>query len=65
MRSGIRHVAQESPAPLPFPPRHGRNYNILCCEGHVEGMSPSILFEPARTAARWNYDDQPHPEFWP
>ncbi len=47
------------------PARHGKNYNQLCCDGHVLAMSPWLLFNPTNTAAMWNYDHQPHPEFWP
>ncbi len=43
---------------------HGRNYNQLYCDGHVAAMSPSILFDPAKSAALWNYDHQPHSELW-
>jgi prepilin-type processing-associated H-X9-DG protein len=48
-----------------YPPRHGKKYNQLCCDGHVEAMDPSILFSLTNTAARWNNDNQPHPETWP
>jgi len=48
-----------------LPKRHGKNYNQLCCDGHVEAMAPRVLFNPTNTAARWNIDDQAHPEFWP
>jgi len=27
-------------------------------------MNPWILFNPTNTAAMWNNDHQPHPEFW-
>jgi prepilin-type processing-associated H-X9-DG protein len=47
------------------PARHGKNYNQLFCDGHVSAMSPWVLFNPTNTAAMWNYDHQPHPEFWP
>jgi prepilin-type N-terminal cleavage/methylation domain-containing protein/prepilin-type processing-associated H-X9-DG protein len=47
------------------PARHGKNYNQLFCDGHVSAMSPWILFNPTNTAAMWNYDHQPHREFWP
>ena len=47
------------------PARHGKNYNQLFCDGHVGAMSPWVLFNPTNTAAMWNYDHQPHPEFWP
>ena len=46
------------------PARHGKNYNQLCCDGHALAMSPWLLFNPTNTAAMWNYDHQPHPEFW-
>ena len=47
------------------PVRHGKNYNQLFCDGHVSAMSPWGIFDPRNTAAMWNYDHQPHPEFWP
>ncbi len=52
------------PADMPFPPRHGQDYNILCCDGHVGAIPPLILFDPIRMAARWNIDHQSHPELW-
>jgi prepilin-type N-terminal cleavage/methylation domain-containing protein/prepilin-type processing-associated H-X9-DG protein len=51
-------------AAKPFAPRHGKNYNVLLCDGHVSSMNPWILFNPSNTAAMWNYDHQPHPEMW-
>jgi prepilin-type processing-associated H-X9-DG protein len=51
--------------PRTFPPRHGNNYNLVCCDGHVEGLRPSLLFSPLANAVRWNNDHQPHPEIWP
>jgi prepilin-type N-terminal cleavage/methylation domain-containing protein len=57
---GLEHT----PSNTPYPPVHGRNYNELCCDGHVESIAPFILYDPRKTAARWNSDDQPHPEFW-
>ena len=44
--------------------RHGKEYNQLYCDGHASAMLPSILFDPAKSAALWNYDHQPHPEIW-
>ena len=46
------------------PARHGKNYNQLFCDGHVTAINPWILFNPTNTAAMWNYDHEPHPEFW-
>jgi prepilin-type N-terminal cleavage/methylation domain-containing protein len=47
------------------PSRHGRTYNQLWCNGHVGAMSPLVLFDPAKSAALWNTDHEPHPETWP
>lgn len=44
--------------------RHGTTYNLVFCDGRVAAMSPSILFNPAKTAQMWNRDHEPHPEFW-
>jgi len=49
---------------LLFPPRHGKRYNQLCCDGHVEPITPSVLFDGTKSATRWNNDHQPHPETW-
>jgi hypothetical protein len=49
---------------FPYPKRHGKNYNLTCCDGHVEAMDPAKLFNPTNTAPRWNSDRQPHPESW-
>jgi len=46
------------------PARHGKNYNLLFCDGHVAAMSPWILFNPTNSAAIWNSDHQPHQELW-
>ena len=46
------------------PPRHGRNYNAVCCDAHVESIAPSVLFNPTNSAVRWNNDHQSHPETW-
>ena len=47
------------------PARHGKNYNQLFCDGHVDAMNPWVLFNPTNTASLWNYDHEPHPELWP
>lgn len=48
----------------PFAARHGKNYNVLLCDGRVSDMHPWILFDPSNTASMWFYDHQPHPELW-
>ncbi len=51
-------------AASPYVLRHGKNHNQLYCDGHVSAMSPSILFDPSKTALLWNFDHQPHSELW-
>jgi prepilin-type N-terminal cleavage/methylation domain-containing protein/prepilin-type processing-associated H-X9-DG protein len=46
------------------PARHGTDYNMFLCDGHVAAMSAWVLFDPAKTAPMWNSDHQPHPELW-
>ena len=49
-----------------YPPlqRHGKSYNVVCCDGHVLAMERFILHDPTNTALMWNNDHQPHPETW-
>jgi prepilin-type processing-associated H-X9-DG protein/prepilin-type N-terminal cleavage/methylation domain-containing protein len=44
--------------------RHGARFNVLFCDGHVETLRVSDLFTTKSDAvlARWNNDNQPHPE---
>ena len=46
------------------PPQHGRNFNVLFCDGHVSQTKVVDLMQCSKTAALWNYDHQPHPEIW-
>ena len=46
------------------PRRHGRNYNMAFCDGHVSGLDPMVLFDLRKTAVNWNNDHQAHPEAW-
>jgi prepilin-type processing-associated H-X9-DG protein/prepilin-type N-terminal cleavage/methylation domain-containing protein len=45
-------------------PRHGKGYNVLFCDGHVELIPRQILFDPKKSAENWNNDHLPHPETW-
>ncbi len=48
---------------LSHPPRHGRNYNMLFCDGHVSASDPKVMYNT--TSARFfNLDHEPHPETW-
>jgi prepilin-type N-terminal cleavage/methylation domain-containing protein/prepilin-type processing-associated H-X9-DG protein len=41
--------------------RHSGRYNIVFCDGHVEGIPRDKLFQPVdRTLQRWNNDNEPH-----
>jgi prepilin-type N-terminal cleavage/methylation domain-containing protein len=63
---GVTQMTIGFPNWLPFPTsRHGKAYNQLCCDGHVEAINPRVLFDPGQTAFRWNVDHQAHPETWP
>lgn len=66
MIPGIRiHTTQPGLWFGPYPVRHGKNYNQLSCDGHVESLDPKILFDAqGQTAVRWHTDHQPHPEMW-
>jgi len=46
------------------PPRHGRDYNFLFCDGRVMAIDPGVMFNPTNRAPLWNIDHQPHPETW-
>jgi len=45
-------------------PRHGKGYNVLFCDGHVELVPRQILFDPRKSAEIWNNDHLPHQETW-
>src|SRR5262249_47592816 len=46
------------------PPQHGKNFNVLSCDGHVASIRVIELFNPTNTAVNWNNDHQPHKEYW-
>ena len=35
-----------------YPPRHGRDYNVLFCDGHVTQKNPAILFNLTNSATQ-------------
>ena len=47
------------------PERHGKNYNVVCCDGHVSGLDRFVFFESDKTAVNWNSDHREHREVWP
>jgi hypothetical protein len=54
------------------PPQHGKYFNVLFSDKHVSAKPIANLFytlssgpsSQFTTAAEWNVDHQPHPEFW-
>ncbi len=50
--------------PAQIPPYHPQGYNVLFCDGHVNGVKWSDFVNPLKTASNWNCDNQPHPEAW-
>src|SRR5579859_2583506 len=45
-------------------PRHGKGYNVLLCDGHVQLVPRVVLFDLTKSAQSWNNDHQSHPETW-
>lgn len=46
------------------PSQHGKNFNVVFCDAHVQSIRTNDLFNPAISAVSWNYDHQPHRETW-
>lgn len=57
MTDPFSHIIQKAP-------QHGRNFNLLFCDGHASQMKVWDLTHCSNSAAMWNYDHQPHPEGW-
>jgi len=61
----VRGLLINTPPWLKFDPaRHGKTYNQLFCDGHVQAMNPWVLYNCTNSGAMWNIDHQPHPELW-
>ena len=45
-------------------PRHGKGYNVLSCDAHVELLGRRTWLRAERSAQRWNNDHETHQEFW-
>ena len=48
------------------PIQHGKDYNVVFCDGHVEAAPRTNLFFPnlPLSARHWNVDNKPHEEWW-
>src|SRR5579863_2834109 len=49
---------------LAHPPQHGKNFNVVFCDGHVAQVQVVNLFNPTNTARFWNNDNDTHQESW-
>jgi len=49
---------------LQSPIQHGKGFNVLFCDAHVDLINVVSLFNPTNSAQNWNRDHQPHPEWW-
>ena len=53
-----------NPGPEDDPIRHGKNYNVLFCDGHVAPIPRLSFITETNIAVNLNNDHQPHPETW-
>jgi prepilin-type N-terminal cleavage/methylation domain-containing protein/prepilin-type processing-associated H-X9-DG protein len=44
--------------------RHGKGFNFLFCDGHVQLVNRSYYDNATNSCLNWNNDHQPHPETW-
>jgi prepilin-type N-terminal cleavage/methylation domain-containing protein/prepilin-type processing-associated H-X9-DG protein len=44
--------------------RHGKGFNFLFCDGHVQLVNRSYYLNVTNSCRNWNNDNQPHPETW-
>ncbi len=43
-----------------IPPQHGRNFNVVFCDAHVEAVATNFLFYNTNSLAYWSHDHQVH-----
>ena len=62
----IRGLPPGNPATQAMRQRHGGRWNMAFCDGHVESLRISDLFDLSNSlvAARWNNDHQPRNQGW-
>jgi hypothetical protein len=49
---------------LQNPPQHGKSFNVLSCDVHVESVKILYYGDLTKSAVHWNNDHEPHPEDW-
>ncbi|HEV2391740.1 MAG TPA: prepilin-type N-terminal cleavage/methylation domain-containing protein [Verrucomicrobiae bacterium] len=62
----VRGMPANDPAVIAIAKRHEGRWNIGFCDGHVENLRASDLFDLRNSlvARRWNNDHQPHNQGW-
>jgi prepilin-type processing-associated H-X9-DG protein/prepilin-type N-terminal cleavage/methylation domain-containing protein len=50
--------------PFQKPTQHGKNCNVLYCDGHVAPLLTVDLYNPHKTAQNWSSDRLPHQNEW-
>ena len=48
------------PFQIQIPPQHGKNFNIVFCDSHVEAVPTDFLFGKTNSQVFWNNDHQVH-----
>ena len=59
----LRLVSINSPLEI-GPVRHGKNYSVLFCDGHVSAIPREYFLTVSNIAVNLNNDYQSHPETW-
>ena len=61
----ILRMASPGPTIIEIDPiRHGKNYNVLFCDGHVTAIPREFFITVTNISTSLNIDHQPHPETW-
>ena len=62
--NGIVYDTQAGHQIVYGPIQHGKDFNVVFCDGHVEAAPRTNLFNMFLSARNWNVDNQPHEGLW-